>query len=183
MNPDDAYDSAFSETPPEKRTRSPFYEILRPRPESEVSAIITSHFVTFTYTHYYDKQSYVCLTKRIPDPPPTTCPFCLKGWAARIKGYLCGFSLAKHRNVILEMTDNCLFTNNEIREGLVSLRGRLLKLVRKGKHKNSPVTAQLLQCFDRGALTKLPAPFDLKEALKVLWEIPTQQVFDSNGNS
>lgn len=163
-------EDCFSEEVPDFKQRKRFYKVLRPKPQSEVKGIITSDKVLISYTHYRDRNSYICTRNS------KTCPFCAASIAPRIKGYLCGVDNADRKAVVLEMTDNAVRDNAVIRERKVSLRGKVLCLSRPGKNPNSPVLARLEDCPHVTVLRSLPQPFDLRAVLLEMWDVPSQQL-------
>lgn len=173
----DKRDRSFSNKPAERTAIRRYYEILRPKPQSEVSAIVTSHQPLFTRSHYYDRKSYLCTTDIEHPEQQTDCEFCLKGWGWRQKAYLCGIDMNTGKAVALELTDNAIRSNPLLTDDKVSLRGKIVKLKRAGKTDNAPVRATIQECYSATALKDLPQPFDLQEFIKDLWEVPTQTVF------
>lgn len=168
----DPVERSFSGELKPRGPRKHYYEILRPGPGCEVSAIVTSDLATVTRSHYYRETTYFCLHD--PSIPATLqdCPFCSRGWMPKIKGYLCGVKTTGARAVAIELTDNALFHCPIINDRRENLRGKLVTLYRKGKARNSPVFLTVSDAHNVSVIRRLPPPFDLREFLRAMWTVP-----------
>lgn len=171
----DPREACFGGDVPLPSERRKFYKIVSPKPGLEVEALITSSEVLISHTHFQEEQTFACTRC------PTTCPFCKAGVRPRMKGYVCGVEPTSGKHVIIELTANTLYSVSRLCDRTQSLRGLFIRLFRRGKAKNSPVSAVLDANSHPGVRRNLPDPFDLKKALLDMWCLPTELVNVTTG--
>lgn len=172
----DPREACFGGDVPLPAQRKKFYRISSPKPGQEVEALITSSEVLISYTHFQQEQTFACTRC------PSSCPFCKAGVQPRMKGYVCGVDPTSGKAIIVELTANTLYAVPRLCDRTQSLRGLFIRLFRRGKAKNSPVTAVLDANSHPGVRRNLPEPFDLKRALLDMWAIPTEIVNVATGD-
>lgn len=162
---DPGFDRAFGEDcVPVPRKKK--FDIISPKPQTEVKAQITSERPTATYSHFCNKITYPC------SRDPRSCPFCAKKIDPRWKAYLAGISIVTGKAVLIEITQGAAFECQPIRDPSVCLRSKIITLYRRGKAPNSPVFCRLEDATGHLARFTLPQPFDVRRAILDMWGNP-----------
>lgn len=161
--------------------RKPFIRVINPKPKAPVETIIVSHRVVGLYTHFMHVGGH----NQRPRTTPCTghrlfCPGCFAKRSKRWKGYLGCWSKTKGVYVIAEITADCARSCPILVDKSASLRGRALRLERKGEQANSPVYGIVRA---PAMPVQLPPDFDVLEALTRLWGWESQIWAGHDGTS
>lgn len=160
----DPFENFFGgdQPPPPKTQRC--YEIISAKPGIESSVLLTSTRLTQVRTHYVGGESK-------PHVAKGRCPWCEQRFGLRWKAYGCGVHPISGKAVLVEVTLNAVHTLPALVDPGNNLRGRLLKLYRRGQSPRSPVMARFDQLPPSLAKMRLPPAFDLQAALFALWRL------------
>lgn len=123
--------------------------------DNELHSILTHHFMGRTVPHKRDA---------------AMCEPCKHGFPTRGKVYLPGWLPGPDRKFCIEITPNSIdeYTKLHKKDQPPFQRGWEIRLWRRGKANNSPVVFDLFPSKLREE--QLPPPFDVKAALKHIWE-------------
>ncbi len=167
----------FSDALPPERPRRRYRKILTARPGLPVRALVTSEYVTVTRTHFQDATTYACIGRE------NGCIFCRKHINPRIKGYLAGIDPIDGKECLIELTEGAMFSSEVIRLRKSPLRGHYIILTREGKAPNSPVSIRWEADPRRSLFSGLKQPFDVREAVLMMWDIPQEIIEVNTGES
>lgn len=173
----DLRQNCFSDGLPEQRPRRRFREVLTPRPGLDVKALVLSEYVLMTRTHYQESTTYACIGKE------AGCLFCKRFIEPRIKGYLAGINSLNGKEALIELTEGAMYASEAIRLRKNPLRGNYIILKRDGQAKNSPVVIRWEADPRRSLFSGLKQPFDVREAVLIMWDIPQQIIDVGTGES
>jgi len=150
-----------NQLPPESETKG--FDLKRTPPDSPLKGLITSDDIVGCYTHWWGGRTVPC--------EGDSCEACHNSAPARFHCYLSLCLNGSRQHVIFECTSKAADVLVDWRNTHGTLRGTLLTAHRPKRVKNSKVEL-LLKHVDLTA-TILPKPPDVRQALCVLWKLPT----------
>lgn len=143
---------------PPKNVYSP-YEVVKVLPGKAVKFISSVVDWEDVHTHWYGKHSVKC-------NGPDKCELCERRNNVAWKGYLLGTAPSGGPLAIFQITPLGAHSLEEFTERPRGLLGAIIRLERKGKRENSPMTANLVGWVD----DQLEVPYEtLKRAVNVLY--------------
>jgi len=160
----------YSNTPP-AQTSGPSLPIMRTPAGAKLRAIITSHDITGTDTHFWGGHTVPC-TEGV-------CPACGKGVPFRWHGYLTAFQPTKGLHFLYEMTAIAADIVCAFRKEHPDLRGYEFEAYRW--HSNPRGRIMLRMNPTKNEAHPLPAAPDLQAVLAILWQLPKDNVQTTPG--
>lgn len=152
--------------PPESKS---FYPLISPKPGTETVSLIASERPVSCWKHYVEGVSYPC-------PRDRSCPYCIKHLSPRWMAYLSGFDPISGRACLIELTAGAFHSCKELQDVNFNLRGKFIKLTRKGRAPNAPVIAKVEEAPPYAKAWKIPAAFDIVGSLLRMWGNPFETV-------
>lgn len=113
------------------------YEVVKVRPGRTVKFISVVKEWEGIHTHWYGRHSVKCAG-------PAECELCKLRNAVAWKGYLLGTAPSGGAVAIFQITPLGAYALEEATETSNGLLGAIIRLERKGKRENSPLTANLM---------------------------------------
>lgn len=147
--------------------------IVRPKPGTPFTFIVLSETMLSLNKHYMPRRTIPCTGIR------ETCEGCQGKLPFRWYGYLACCGAMDRLLCIAEVTGGAADSCPTLTNKKVNLRGSRLTLRRRGQAANSPILAELLPGRDAA---NIPACFDLKEQLLLIWGIGTIRERTDNHN-
>jgi len=149
-----------------------YYEVISPKSQTAVIAIITSERWLGVWTHHANKRTRPCTGSELD------CNFCYSRIGRRWKAYLCGVMFGTGKAVVLELTHGAVLGCPTLLDPNENLRGRKLRFWRKSEEPQSRMFAKL---EGMPADYTVPPDFNLRRALCKIWGMPDDSDDDLGG--
>jgi len=135
--------------------------LVRTPAKGVLRAIITTHTIVGTYTHWYAGKTQPCRGDN--------CKACSEGAPSRWLGYLAARIADGPRHAVIEVPRTAAEAIFRAQEEMASLRFRLLELTRLSKRPNGRVAATILPDDMRDR--QIPEPPDMMRVLATIWQV------------
>lgn len=148
-----------SEVPRDDSLFIPIMSALTAGPQT--FALLTGDLVG-VWVHWLDNRTIPCVRSSVVE-----CVCERRDCCRRWKGYLAGWEPRFCRKVLIEVTAEAIRLSNWGDFANINLRGRVVRLSRRGKNRSAPVVFEVTSAvLDE---TALPPSFDVRSALNHVW--------------
>jgi hypothetical protein len=156
---------AWDDEPPTEDRR--FIPIVSPKPDASIRALIVGHKAYGVWTHFLEGKTHPCTGNA------ATCQGCIRKISKRWKGYIGVYLPAVSRYAIAEITAEAVRHCPALTGKSASLRGRMIRVYRNGRHTNAPCRAEIEDQAQRGFV---PPDFDVPAVLLRVWSVGGETV-------
>jgi len=150
----------WSDVPPEGA--SDFVPIYSAKCAATFELVSLGGELVGVWTHYWRERTIPCVAGS-----SRGCICEREELPRRWKGYLCAWEPRYSRRVLIELSADALHNANFALTDVAQLRGRFLRLSRRGKSRFAPIVIEATQATVE--VEGLPAPFCIKTALARVW--------------